>query len=80
MSAVNGAAGPLCNAGRCSAILRGLAEARVMERVVEQQGAVLADVLRAALTDLGLDPSDTSVQAAVARAIRRVTGAGSTGG
>lgn len=72
MSGLNGAGGPLCPAGRCAAILRGLAEARSVERLAEQHGETLAAVISAVLSDLGVDVADDRIRAAVAGAIRRV--------
>ncbi len=72
MSGLNGASGPLCPAGRCAAILRGLAEARSVERLAEQQGETLAAVISAVLDDLGVDVGDDRVRTVVAAAIRRV--------
>lgn len=66
---------PLCDAGRCSAILRGLAEAQAVERVVERNGEVLAAVVREFVARLDLDPArEARVPEALQAAIAAVTG------
>lgn len=67
-------AAPLCDAGRCAQILASLAEARSMERLGEQYGAALVDILAGVLSEYGLDPAREDVRAAVDRRIAAVTG------
>lgn len=66
---------PLCDAGRCAAILRGLAEAQAVERVVERNGEVLAAVIREFVARLDLDAERAGrVPAALQAAVAAVTG------
>lgn len=66
---------PLCDAGRCAAILRGLAEAQAVERVVERNGEVLAAVIREFVARLDLDAAQAArVPAALQAAVAAVTG------
>lgn len=65
---------PLCTAGRCAQILSAIAEAQTMQRLGEQYGQALADIIRGVLVDFEVDVSDPEVGEAVRRHIARVTG------
>ena len=67
--------GPVCDAGRCAQLVKGLAEAR--NRMVETQGGQLAEVLRFAAEDpeLRLDDRQRAAwPAVIVRAIGKLTG------
>lgn len=61
-----------CAAFATKAVAAGLAERQV--RLAEQQGALIAQVLRAALSDLGYDPADPKVARVVSTRLRSIAG------
>lgn len=67
--------GPVCDAGRCAQLVKGLAEAR--NRMVETQGEQLAAVLRFVAEDPELELDDRQRKAwpaVVVRAMERLSG------
>ncbi len=61
---------PLCDAGRCSALLAAMAKAN--DGAADRWSAVLVAVIEGALSDLGVDRDDTQVRSAVATNIHKV--------
>lgn len=62
-----------CATMAVKAIAAGLAERQV--RLAEQQGALVAELIRGTLTDLGLDPSAPEVQRVVSTRLHAIAGA-----
>jgi len=63
--------GPVCDAGRCAQLVKGLAEAR--NRMLDSQGEQLAAVLRFAAEDSELALDERQRKAWPAVAVRAVT-------
>jgi hypothetical protein len=62
-----------CAGMAAKAVAAGLAERQV--RLAEQQGALVAELIRASLADLGLDPADPRVMQVVSTRLRALAGA-----
>lgn len=61
---------PLCDAGRCSALLGAMAKAN--DGAADRWAAVLAAVIEGVLSDLGVDRDKAQVRSAVATRIHKV--------